>query len=162
MNPAGVNAEMRGVYALIVHLRRDVKILLESGRAFEFTSGYWIYIGSAQGLGSTNLENRLRRHFRKKKKIHWHIDHLLSDEISSKEAIWAESNGKKECILIRSLADVGPFQWGPRGFGSSDCQESCSTHVLRYVGEKNPIRNVENGFRQIGLTPRRYSIETPK
>ena len=82
---------MKGIYALIIRVPHDLEIQIGALGAQNFNSGFWIYIGSAQGNTSTNLEHRLRRHHRYDKKIHWHIDYLLASEVELTQAIWSET-----------------------------------------------------------------------
>jgi len=68
-----------------------------------FEPGLWVYVGSAMGSGSTSLENRLGRHFRKEKTIYWHIDYLLDSDAKIIEAIWAESTEGEGSTFVFTL-----------------------------------------------------------
>ncbi|HHT9119228.1 MAG TPA: GIY-YIG nuclease family protein [Candidatus Hypogeohydataceae bacterium YC41] len=91
------------------------------GRAF-FPEGFYVYVGSAQ----RSLAQRLERHLRKEKALHWHIDYLLHHaEILS---IYAQKASKEwECRLSRRLAGLEGARVVMRGFGSSDC--GCMSHL---------------------------------
>jgi Uri superfamily endonuclease len=152
---------MKGTYCLVIEVPSDIIIGTTGLGNLEFQKGYWLYIGSAQGTGSTNLANRLKRHFRDEKKIHWHIDHLLTSHVNLVDAIWADSTGEYECKVAQYLEGMIEFIWGPRGFGSSDCKQSCKSHVLYFQGDNQPTRLVELTFRKLGLHPEKYSKKKP-
>jgi len=122
-----------------------------------FKKGYWVYVGSAQGTGSTNLSNRLQRHFRKVKKIHWHIDHLLNADVDLIDAIWATTQENRECEIATRLMKSDLFEWGPFGFGAGDCKNSCKSHLLWYKKGKGLVNSIEGFFKDLGLKPKRYS-----
>ena len=83
--------------------------------------GEYCYIGSAMN----GLEQRLRRHFSKEKKIHWHIDRLTV-RADRMEAYTTGDIG--ECDLRRYAERCGMIP-AADGFGCSDCR--CGTHLLR-------------------------------
>ncbi|MHA1950564.1 MAG: DUF123 domain-containing protein [Candidatus Thorarchaeota archaeon] len=58
---------MKGAYVLIIEISETVDIQIQSLGNVSFQPGSWIYVGSAMGAGSTNLENRIKRHFRSEK-----------------------------------------------------------------------------------------------
>ena len=152
---------MQGMYCLIISVRAKKRVSTASLGNIEFEKGYWLYIGSAQGRGSTSLENRLQRHFRDEKKIHWHIDYLLETNSKIIEAIWAETSEDMECVIAQHLEGLEDFIWGPKGFGASDCTKSCSSHLLYYQGKGKPLDQIETAFQHLKLIPRRYSDIKP-
>jgi len=105
------------------------------------------------GDGSTSLENRLKRHFRKEKTIYWHIDYLLDAGTEIEEAIWAESTEPAECILAQSIAAHPYFIPGPRAFGSSDCRSGCIAHTYFYDSDNQIHNNLIQVFHNLGLKP---------
>ena len=63
-----------GCYSLMIDLERKKVIRIGKLGEAVFPVGTYVYTGSAmKGLGA-----RLRRHCSRKKKIHWHIDYLLT------------------------------------------------------------------------------------
>jgi Uri superfamily endonuclease len=66
-----------GTYTLIVHLKSPGHIAAPSHSWSLFKGGYYAYTGSALGEGSVSLRQRVKRHLRRKKTKHWHIDYLL-------------------------------------------------------------------------------------
>lgn len=144
---------MKGAYILVIKVKQPTSIQIRSLGEVSFKSGLWVYVGSARGKGSTSLENRLRRHFRKEKTIYWHIDYLLAADVEIVEAIWTESIESIECDLAQSIAIHDKFKPGPRGFGSSDCRKGCIAHTYAFEG-KGPIHNhLINFFYRLGFKP---------
>lgn len=89
-------------------------------------AGWYAYCGSAYGPGG--IRARLRRHFRRDKTLHWHVDHLtvLAEPI---EAL-AIAQGS-ECAIAAHLTRTRLFEPALPGFGSSDCT-TCPSHLLRW------------------------------
>ena len=96
---------------------------------FEFPAGLYLYCGSALN----GLEARIRRHLRRDKKHHWHIDYL-SAQSTMLEVWWVVGEERQECLWASAIAGQQGEIVAP-GFGSSDCR--CPTHLFR----------VENGAR---------------
>jgi len=125
----------KGTYALLVQVNQSIRINIGKLGQHRFVPGIYIYAGSAMGTTSTSLGHRLRRHFSKSKKKHWHVDYLLSDPGTRVlGALWAESKKSVECGLASALRDSHVFEAGPAGFGASDCRAGCGTHLFRYAG----------------------------
>ncbi|MHA1955488.1 MAG: GIY-YIG nuclease family protein [Candidatus Thorarchaeota archaeon] len=150
---------MKGVYVLIINVLESIRLNIGALGELLFHHGMWVYVGSALGDGSTSIENRLNRHFSQSKKIHWHIDYLLKGGASVQNAIWAESDENMECQVLKSLETDSNFVIGPRGFGSSDCQSRCQSHILEYNAEEDVIRRILTVFENLGLNPRKFEQE---
>ena len=120
----------RGSYLLILSI--DNGMALEIGRLgrLSFRRGYYLYVGSAM----KNLEARIRRHLRKTKKHHWHID-CLTAHAGTIIPLPVRSSQRDECEIAKALSSI--MQPGPPGFGSSDCQ--CQTHL--FFSETNPLHS---------------------
>jgi Uri superfamily endonuclease len=149
---------MKGAYVLLIEVQRQVSFKLASLGQVKFEPGKWVYIGSAMGEGSTNLENRIKRHFRSQKTVHWHIDHLLKRKNAIlHKAIWSESQFHIECDIAREFetGDTEMFMTGPKRFGASDCKKGCSAHIFRQssISDKEIEDVVESVFRKLGLNP---------
>ncbi|MGY5863895.1 MAG: GIY-YIG nuclease family protein [Candidatus Thorarchaeota archaeon] len=144
---------MKGVYILIIEIEQPVRVEIRSLGEVMFESGTWIYVGSAMGTGSTNLENRLKRHFRSEKTVYWHIDHLLNKEVELRKAYWTESLTHAECIIAQHLETGELFSAGPRRFGSSDCKSGCQAHIFRYNSNTGIDGAIEAAFMDRGFTP---------
>ncbi len=110
-----------GAYILLLHLKRNRSIEVGSLGKVTFEKGWHIYVGSA----IKNLDARINRHVRIRKRMHWHIDPLraVSDEVT---ALPLRSSSRLECNIASELAEA--FVRGPEGFGSSDCK--CPRHLF--------------------------------
>lgn len=116
-----------GAYVLVLILDKPVNF----GRARKsarFEPGTYVYSGSAYGPGG--IRARLSRHFRRDKKLHWHVD-WLTIAASRIEAISVEAGS--ECEIIDRLVSCAAFAPVLAGFGSSDCR-NCTTHLLQWLG----------------------------
>lgn len=108
-----------------------------------FPAGEYAYVGSALG----GLEPRLRRHWRKEKQLHWHIDYLLR-EASIEKVILAQTCQRIECQLARFFSKR--FCFIPR-FGASDCR--CCSHLFWSRGQEDLVRATRAAFRACGVNP---------
>ena len=144
---------MKGLYVLIINVEQPTEIRIKSLGVVDFAPGIWVYVGSAMGLGSTNLENRLGRHFRKQKTIYWHIDHLLDQDMEIVKAIWAQSTIHLECEVAHALALDNSFKPGPKGFGASDCKSGCIAHIFMHNDSKSVDDALISIFVTLGLQP---------
>lgn len=121
---------MKGAYVLLIKLTEDSNVRIGAlGRVF-FPAGFYAYTGSSM----TNLEKRVKRHFRKRKKMKWHIDYFLR-EAEVIQAILFPSEDKEECKVNEMVFNRSEGAIFAEGFGSSDC--SCKTH-LAYFGKNQP------------------------
>ncbi len=144
---------MKGVYALVIQIEKNLTTTVGALGEVGFQRGIWTYVGSATGTGSTNLENRIRRHFTDEKAVHWHIDYLLKTNAIPLRAIWAESDRSAECDLARGMNKSPLFVAGPRGFGASDCTKGCGTHLFRFTGFGKPDGSIQEILLDSGLNP---------
>ena len=109
-------------YQLFVYLSKDTKIHVGKLGVYNFLKGKYVYTGS----GKRNLDARLRRHFLKEKKLHWHIDYFLN--CKHMEIFKVIKSNLDECDLNQKLN--GKIL--AKGFGSSDCKQFCISH-LKYI-----------------------------
>jgi sugar fermentation stimulation protein A len=110
-----------GSYIVILHLKRNRKILSGSLGAMLFRKGYYLYVGSAR----KNLTKRIARHQRKRKNLFWHIDYLreYADYCTSMPV---RTSADLECEIATAIKKIS--QWDIPGFGSSDC--ACKSHLF--------------------------------
>lgn len=109
------------------------QLLIEVGEALDidvgrlgrchFAAGRYIYTGSAR----RNFEARIARHLRRDKKLHWHIDYLLSQPVVA--VVDVRRYSVAECDINHRQPGVILLP----GFGASDCRERCGSH-LKYLG----------------------------
>ncbi len=120
-----------GTYALLVHVPYELALKVGQLGTVEFKRGYYVYVGSALG----GLSARVRRHLRDRKKIHWHIDHLLL-HTRAMDVVAARGKRRKECAVA---AEIGKHLSSVSGFGSSDCD--CTSHLF-YCPDLDELRRI--------------------
>ena len=125
---------MKGSYILVINLKENK--ILEIGKLgdISFKKSFYVYVGSARN----GLEQRIRRHLRNDKKMHWHIDYLLQNADVTK-AFYKKNDKKEECNIVIKLASK---LLSIPGFGCSDCK--CKSHL--FYGSKKDIGRVVNGL----------------
>ena len=111
---------MKGSYLLVLEIEKERLIKIGSLGEIFFNTGYYVYVGSALN----GLNQRIKRHLRKKKKIHWHIDYLLN-YAKIIDVFIKEEDNKEECYIAQVFMQNLPFV---SGFGCSDC--TCSSHLF--------------------------------
>ncbi|MEQ8559842.1 MAG: GIY-YIG nuclease family protein [Henriciella sp.] len=121
---SSLNAEA-GAYLLVIELSKAVGTRVNRRSTGQLPPGAYIYAGSAKGPGG--LAARLRRHFRRDKKHHWHVD-ALTVEADALSALAIA--GADECELAAHLLRTGRFGIVIDGFGSTDCTR-CRSHLLK-------------------------------
>ncbi len=112
--------QLKGIYVLIIQLDAEVKIRVGALGTIAFLAGTYAYVGSAQN----SLEQRVRRHLRKEKKLFWHIDYLLADKAANVTQVYYVAGDKAcECNIASLVAQKAAPIFG---FGCSDC--NCDSH----------------------------------
>ncbi|GAB6135157.1 GIY-YIG nuclease family protein [Thermococcus prieurii] len=115
---------MKGSYFLVIRLDEGKRIRTK-GKTFELKPGYYVYVGSAMN----SLEKRVARHFRREKRLHWHIDYFLK-EAELLRAYLIPSKVKLEEELSREVSKFGePIP----GFGAGDVK--VSSNLYRFEDE---------------------------
>lgn len=149
----------KGIYAIIINISEKLDLNIGKNRNYNFLPGYYIYIGSAFGTHSNNIENRLSRHFSNNKKLFWHIDYLLNcSKIKIIKAFYAKTNLKKECELSAQFFNYSNADLY-KNFGNSDCKADCNTH-LYYFGNISNLEDITiNAFKNINLNPEFFKIK---
>jgi Uri superfamily endonuclease len=131
-NPNKKPAPLKGDYLLLVELFKSTNIALARRGAVTLIPGTYIYVGSARGSGG--LAGRLRRHLRRDKQRHWHIDYLLEKgRVVGIVPMPVEDGGERmECRIARAMGEVWGGGSAVAGFGSSDC--GFGSHLYRVGG----------------------------
>jgi Uri superfamily endonuclease len=111
---------MKGAYILVLDLPGDLSVMIGKRGIYHFKKGYYVYVGSALN----SLDQRIQRHLRRHKKIHWHIDYFL--QFAEIVRIFYKINTQREECRIAN-AFKKEFKGIPN-FGCSDC--SCSSHLF--------------------------------
>jgi len=119
----------KGTYILLLSLGNPVTIEIGRIGVHHFDSGFYAYIGS----GMNSIDARLARHFGfTDKKIHWHVDYLLTKG-KAFSAFSHDTETRNECLIAKAFGRK--YTIPIKGFGASDC--NCSGHLF-YLGEKLP------------------------
>jgi Uri superfamily endonuclease len=122
---------MKGSYILLLHLRKTTTIHIGSLGKISFEKGYYAYVGSALN----NLHNRIKRHLRNRKKLHWHIDYLLQ-KAEIEKIYYIDTPEREECRIARELSDIlNPV----KNFGCSDCR--CYSHLF-YMNDNRVLQHI--------------------
>ncbi len=120
-----------GVYCLVLWLPRACHITLSRLGACCFERGWYVYTGSAK----RNLLHRLLRHLRRRKKLHWHIDHLRTVASVRQIWVWPWTAGR-ECRTNTMVRHMWDAACPVKGFGASDCR--CFAHLVSFPSEPVP------------------------
>jgi sugar fermentation stimulation protein A len=114
-----------GIYHLVLSLQESRGLRVGSLGLQSFPIGYYVYTGSAR----RGLASRLRRHLRRKKTIHWHIDRLT--RVARIEEIWVDFRPERtECESHGLILSMAGAKRPVPGFGSSDCR--CLSHLAHF------------------------------
>lgn len=113
-----------GVYALWLYLPKKTTIKVGKLGVFTFEAGVYAYLGSAQ----RNLKERVARHSRLEKKLHWHIDYFRAEAYFLGAVVFFDQPKAKECWLVQELLRIPATSFPIPGFGSSDCR--CGAHLV--------------------------------
>ena len=106
-------------YQLFIKVRKDINLKVGKLGRFAFPIGSYVYTGSAK----TNINKRIERHLSKKKKLHWHIDYLLNND--AVQIVYTKKSQMTECSLNKKTKGTIIIE----GFGSSDCNLCCRSHL---------------------------------
>ena len=110
-------------YLLLIKLVR--KVSLPKKFNFQIKPGFYAYAGNANGPGG--IQGRCKRHFKLKKKKHWHIDWLTTQSQEIKALSFLNQN---ECKIIEEILKIHGTSIAYKGFGNTDCQ-SCKSHLIK-------------------------------
>lgn len=105
----------RGAYLLLLNNPSDFSKKIGRLGTRTFRKGYYVYVGSAMN----GLKARIKRHRRKQKKIHWHIDYVTPDPMTVTRTFDIRRDAP---ALEQKLAEkmVSICETGILGFGATD------------------------------------------
>jgi Uri superfamily endonuclease len=127
----------KGVYTLVVFLRRGATLRVRELGFFSFQKGYYAYTGSAVGDGAVSLRKRVARHLRREKTRHWHIDFFLENENARIVAVVAaETSINMECQVNDAIKNLPGAMIPVAGFGATDCKQNCGSHLVRFSSKR--------------------------
>ncbi|WP_297437023.1 DUF123 domain-containing protein [Thermococcus sp.] len=115
---------MRGSYFLVIQLDADGEIRTK-GKVFQLREGHYVYVGSAMN----SLEKRVGRHFKRDKKLHWHIDYLLRKA----RLLRAYLIPSEERLEERLSLEVSKYGEPVKDFGAGDVR--VNTNLYLFEGE---------------------------
>ena len=124
------NTVNKGTYILILENNKDFYKQIGALGKIYFQSGYYLYIGSALN----SLNTRLRRHSRKNKKTHWHIDYIIPANMKILKKIVIRRTDYIEESITKDFIKL--TQTIIKGFGSTDSK--APSHLLYF--KKNPFK----------------------
>ncbi len=129
MNPVDLHwPAAPGAYVLGIRLEQATHLTIGRFGVCNLPAGWYAYVGSALGPGG--LRARLSRHCRRDKKMHWHIDHVLT--VGVLEQVWyIESATRLECAWACTLAQLPHATIPIPGLGASDCR--CPGHLIHFA-----------------------------
>jgi len=115
---------------------KPFKVKIGRAGQAQIQKGLCLYTGSALGRGASSLEKRVSRHYRKNKRIKWHVDFLtVRPEIVVKMAVCLESPERFECQISQLITSKLHAKPVILHAGATDC--SCDGHLLflRFAGD---------------------------
>ena len=149
---SGKLSDQSGVYALIVHLSSCRRIRIGKLGTYNFSNGFYIYVGSAFGPGG--IKARIKHHSRKSLHPHWHLDYLR--RIATVKEVWyAKTEIRLEHHWADAAAKMPKANIPVKGFGSSDCR--CISHLF-YVPKKPSVRYFKEKLRKSTKNDKSYRI----
>jgi len=144
---------VKGVYVLLLRFPEDAVVRVGSLGDVFFRWGYYGYVGSGMGRGASSLHARVSRHLSSSKTVFWHIDYVTTSGFAKIVAVFlALSNVRLEHKVAKALRSVGGV--GVKGFGSSDCDEGCGSHMF-FLGNnlEEAFSMIMEAFRKVGVEP---------
>jgi Uri superfamily endonuclease len=151
---------MRGTYTIVLACERPMRVRFGKLGRVKLKVGYYLYTGSALGLGAVSLEGRLKRHNRSFKKKRWHIDYLTARRgCELNGAVYLISKKRFECKINRAIRKNIDTQVILQHLGASDCK--CEAHLVRVNGTLSKIKllnRLKQTYSRFGVA-RLYSVE---
>jgi len=140
-----------GTYTLLILIKENVEVTVGNLGRHNFNRGFYTYTGSALGKNGINLKHRIERHLSNNKKMHWHIDYILSLKESIIVGVIYSILGKDlECIISKKIEDSDLSEIAVKGFGSSDCKSDCRAHLHYFpsINLKTLVFNVLSIYKE--------------
>ena len=117
-----------GAYAIVVAVTRPFTPPIRTLAGRRLPAGRYLYGGAANGPGG--IRARLRRHVRREKPVHWHVD-WLTNTFGAAAAVALP--GGDECGVLAGMRRFPGVATPIPGFGSSDCAR-CPAHLVSLPG----------------------------
>lgn len=120
-----IAANRHGTYALVFNCSTSFQAVVGKLGPVYLSSGYWIYVGSAFGLGG--LRSRLSHHLKPSHRPHWHLDYIKST--LRLVEIWTTTDTiKREHDWAAIVSTFNGASRPIEGFGATDC--TCRSHLI--------------------------------
>lgn len=121
-----------GCYSLVISLKRKKTLRVGKLGVARFSKGTYVYTGSAMN----GLAARLWRHLNRRKRLHWHIDHLLKlpDARVDKVIVYPPAPNQ-ECRKNQRIAARPGAIVVLKRFGATDCKCGCASHLYYFAKE---------------------------
>jgi Uri superfamily endonuclease len=113
-----------GAYVLVIALDNPLEPAIMALPGAALAAGRYAYCGSARGPGG--LRARVRRHLRRDKPMHWHVDRLT---LAGRIVAIGVAPSASECDLLSRILEAPGVSVPAPGFGSSDCRR-CRAHLV--------------------------------
>lgn len=124
--------ETPGVYILVFHLAKATSIAFDrKGTRHTFPPGWYLYVGSACGVGGLN--RRLARHQRRiadDKKMHWNVDYFREHALLCELWYCETDDCRFEHRWAQTVADLMGATIPVPTFGASDCKANRPSHFF--------------------------------
>ena len=96
------NAVDKGSYVLVLQNDTDFSKQIGSLGDIFFRKGYYVYIGSAMN----GLDARIMRHYRSKKKVHWHLDYITPKPMKIVKSYTIRSSVPMEQKIVKCIRNI--------------------------------------------------------
>ncbi|MEM3399796.1 MAG: GIY-YIG nuclease family protein [Candidatus Micrarchaeia archaeon] len=118
---------MAGTYLLYL-LVNESKTIMIGRQKTNFQPGLYVYVGYAPN----DLEKRIDRHLKMKRRKHWPIDFLIENaEVVGVKTF--ENVKAGACDFVKKLAEVS--EGHVPGFDCPDCECECESHLYYFGSE---------------------------
>jgi sugar fermentation stimulation protein A len=126
----------RGTYLLILYNDKSFTKKIGSLGERAFKKGYYVYVGSAM----KGLANRIKRHMKKNKKRHWHLDYIVPYSMKVVRFHRIRRQERVEESLAHRLLEICDDH--VPGFGASDT--GAISHLFYFSNRPNRRRDFLN------------------
>lgn len=138
-------------YAVVFELQKHASVSVGALGEFCLVPGYYIYVGQAR----RGVDQRLGRHFRREKRLRWHVDYL--GEVATPVESWIQGEGENvECLWADTLASLPAARRSLPHFGSSDCR--CPGHLV-YVPQRPAVDQFQARLQELGENDRNLLVK---
>jgi Uri superfamily endonuclease len=148
--------QQQGIYVVVFSIVDHRVITVGKLGKMNLCPGSYYYCGSAKGSGG--LQKRIPRHLDRERKKFWHIDFLKI--FARPIQVWYMPTAEvAECELVQAIKALPEITMPINGFGSSDCQSQCGSHLAFSLPDVNvnevfrKMKSIFSGLQQAILFP---------